>query len=163
MNKKQKSFLTLLIASISFVTAGYSQESVVVSGGNATGAGGTSSYSVGQVAYTNLPGSQGSVSQGVQQPYEIATLGNDEFSEIKLLMNAYPNPATDILNLVVSNDKWNNLSYNLLDINGRIISQNLKVTSSETKIGMEKLNQGIYLLSVNENSKTIKTFKIIKK
>lgn len=163
MNKKQKSFLTLLITSISFVTAGYSQESVVVSGGNAAGAGGTSSYSVGQVVYTSLPGSQGSVSQGVQQPYEIATLGNDEFSEIKLLMAAYPNPATDILNLVVSNDKWDNLSYNLLDINGRIIAQNLKVTSSETKIEMEKLNQGIYLLSVNENSKTIKTFKIIKK
>jgi len=163
MRKNQQTFLILFITSISFVTTGYSQEAVVVSGGNASGIGGTSSYSVGQVVYTSLPGSEGSVLQGVQQPYEIATLGNDEFTSINLLMTAYPNPAIDMLNLVITNDKWDNLYYNLFDSNGKIISGNSKITSSETSVPMQQLNQGIYFLAIKDNNKTIKTFKIIKK
>ncbi|MBV1889111.1 MAG: HYR domain-containing protein, partial [Proteobacteria bacterium] len=43
------------------------QESINVSGGDATGTGGSSSYSVGQVFYTTNVGATGSVAQGVQQ------------------------------------------------------------------------------------------------
>jgi hypothetical protein len=39
-------------------------------GGEATGSGGSVSYSVGQVVYTTNTGINGSVAQGVQQPYE---------------------------------------------------------------------------------------------
>lgn len=101
--------------------------------------------------------------QGIQQPYEIATLGNDEFTGINLVMSAYPNPTTDILNLVIVNDKLNTLSYNLFDMNGKIISENSRINSSETSVSMQKLNQGIYFLAINDGNKTIKTFKIIKK
>ncbi|MFH7015340.1 T9SS type A sorting domain-containing protein [Flavobacterium sp. FlaQc-47] len=163
MKRNQHTFLFSFIAGISLITSSYSQQSVVVSGGNATGTGGSSSYSVGQIIYTSLPGSEGYVVQGVQQPYEIVTLGNDEFIEINLVITAYPNPAIDVLNLMVNNEKWNNLSCNLFDITGKTVSQNLKITASETKISMQKLHQGIYFLSVNDGNKTIKTFKIIKK
>jgi len=50
------------------------QESVTASGGNASGAGGTVSYSVGQVVYKTNTGSNGSEAQGVQQPYEISVI-----------------------------------------------------------------------------------------
>lgn len=163
MRRNQQTFLILWITSISFVTTAYSQESVVVSGGNATGTGGSSSYSVGQVVYTSLPGANNYILQGVQQPYEIITLGNDEFKEINLEMTAYPNPTIDILNLVVVNDKLDNLSYNIFDINGKLVSRNSKITTSETKVSLQELNQGIYFLAIKENNKTIKTFKIIKK
>lgn len=162
MRRNQQTFFILFITMIS-ITSSYSQESIVIAGGNATGTGGSSSYSIGQVAYTTLPGSDGSISQGVQQPYEINTLGNDEFTGINLLMTAYPNPTVDVLNLVVLNDELNNLSYNLYDITGKIISKNSKITTSETSVSMHELNQGIYFLAVNKNNKTIKTFKIIKK
>jgi hypothetical protein len=46
----------------------YSQETLSASGGDATGSGGTVSYTVGQVFYTSLTGSTGTVSEGVQQP-----------------------------------------------------------------------------------------------
>ncbi|OXE99126.1 putative secreted protein (Por secretion system target) [Flavobacterium araucananum] len=163
MRRNQQTFLILWITSISFITTAYSQESVVVSGGNATGTGGSSSYSVGQVVYTSLPGANNYILQGVQQPYEIITLGNDEFKEINLEMTAYPNPTIDILNLVVVNDKLDNLSYNIFDINGKLVSRNSKITTSETKVSLQELNQGIYFLAIKENNKTIKTFKIIKK
>lgn len=163
MKRNPQTFLILFITCISFVSNSYAQESVVVSGGNASGTGGSSSYSIGQIVYTSLPGIKEYILQGIQQPYEITTLGNDEFTGINLVMTAYPNPTTDILNLVVVNDKLNDLSYNLFDINGKLISGNLKITSSETSVSMQKLNQGIYFLAINDHNKTIKTFKIIKK
>lgn len=163
MKENQQSFLLLFIAIFLFASSSYSQENIVVAGGSGTGTGGSVSYSVGQIAYTSLPGSGGSVSEGIQQPYEIATLGNDEFTEISLLMTAYPNPTVDILNLVVIDQKWDDLSCNLFDSNGRLVSKKIKVSSSETAVSMQELNQGIYFLVVSNSNKTIKTFKIIKK
>ncbi|MFH6994123.1 T9SS type A sorting domain-containing protein [Flavobacterium sp. FlaQc-48] len=163
MKRNQPTFLILFISYISFMTNSYAQESIVVSGGNATGTGGSSSYSIGQVVYASLPGSNAYVLQGIQQPYEIITLGNDEFYGINLLMTAYPNPTVDVLNLVIVNDKLDDLAYNLFDINGKIISGNSKITNSETSVSMQGLNQGIYFLGITNNNKTIKTFKIIKK
>ena len=162
MKRNKLYFLFFLITIISFFKS-YSQQSVSVSGGNAIGIGGTSSYSVGQITYTSQTSSGGNVNLGVQQPYEIVTLGNDNFTEINLLMSAYPNPTTNLLNLLVSDGKWNNLSYQLFDANGRIVSNLQKITASETSVSMQELQQGIYFLSVNKENKTIKTFKIIKK
>ena len=105
MKRNQQTFLLLFIFCISFITSSYAQESIVVSGGNTTGSGGSSSYSIGQVVYASLPGSSAYVLQGIQQPYEIITLGNDEFQRINLVTTAYPNPTVDILNLVIVNDK----------------------------------------------------------
>jgi hypothetical protein len=163
MKRNQPSFLFFLIICISFAVNSYSQESIVVSGGNAAGTGGTASYSIGQIAYTSLPGSDKNAIQGVQQPYEITKLGTNEFTEISLTMTAYPNPAVDELNLVVDIDKLDHLSYGLFDINGKIVSQNLKIAASETRVSMQGLNRGIYFLVINKDTKNIKTFKIIKK
>jgi len=161
--KRNKPYFFILFLTIISFSKNYSQESATVSGGNATGAGGSSSYSIGQTTFTSQTSSGGLITLGVQQPYEIVTLGNDDFAEINLVMSAYPNPATDLLNLVISDDKWNNLSYQLFDLNGRIVSNLQQITASETSVSMQELQQGIYFLSVNSNNKTIKTLKIIKK
>ena len=137
------------------------QKDVVVSGGNATGSGGTVSYSVGQVAYTNATGSGGTVTQGVQQPFEIVTLGTDNFPEITLSMLVYPNPTTSLINLKVDNFNFDNFQFTLLDMTGKLL-QSQNISNLETQIQMESLPQAIYLLNVQENNKTIKTFKIIK-
>ena len=161
--KRNKLYFFILLITIISVTKSYSQQSATASGGIATGTGGTSSYSVGQITYTSQSGTGGLVNLGVQQPYEIVALGNDDFAAINLLMTAYPNPTTDLLNLVVSENKWNNLYYQLFDINGRTLSNLQKITASETSVSMQELQQGIYFLAVNSDGKTIKTFKIIKK
>ena len=163
MKRNQQTFFILFIASISFISNSYSQQSVVVAGGKAEGSGGTSSYSIGQIVYTSLAGTDQYVVQGIQQPYEITTLGNEEFTTINLAMTAYPNPTIDVLNLVLTTDKLDNLSYNLFDINGKTVSKNSRITTSQTIVSMQGLNQGIYFLAVNSNNKKIKTFKIIKK
>ena len=137
------------------------QQSAAVSGGQATGSGGTVSFSIGQVAYTSATGSGGTITQGVQQPLEIVTLGIDNFPEIVLSMSVYPNPTTASINLNVGSLNFENLQYNLIDFLGKEI-QSSKIINAVTQIQMENLPKAIYLLNIWDKNKTLKTFKIIK-
>ena len=139
------------------------QTAVPATGSNASGSGGTVSYSVGQVVCTtNTGGSNGSVAQGVQQPFEISVVtGLEEAKGINLSVSAYPNPTTDFLNLKVENYDKTNLSYQLFDISGKLL-ETKKITSNETSINTSKLVPATYFLKVTENNKEVKTFKILK-
>jgi hypothetical protein len=162
MKQNKHCFLILLLTSFPFIS-GYSQESILASGGTAIGSGGTSSYSVGEIFVGTQTGTNGSVAQGTQQPFEVSTLGNDEFPQINLEMSVYPNPTIDKLNLLIGNEQWSNLTYQFFDINGKILSENKKIAAPETSISMQIFSQGIYFLVIKDSKKTIKTFKIIKK
>lgn len=137
----------------------HAQETVPAAGGDATGAGGTSTYTVGQVVYTTNTGSNGSVAQGVQQPYEVSTTVGINETSINLEINVYPNPTTDYLTLKVEESKG--LSYQLFDMQGKVI-ENKKVTASNTTIKMEGLPKATYFLKVTEEGQAVKTFRIIK-
>jgi Secretion system C-terminal sorting domain len=137
------------------------QEAVLTSGGNASNASGSVSYSVGQVVYNYGFGSNGTVSQGVQQPFEISSLGTNSFPEISLQMSVYPNPTIANATLKIQGFDSENYQYQLLDINGKTIANN-QITNSETSISLENLSSAIYFLNVLENNKTIKIIKIIK-
>ncbi len=137
------------------------QKGVVSSGGNATGAGGSVSYSIGQMDYVTATGTGGTVTQGLQQPFEIVTLVGEEFTEISLQMIVYPNPTSSFVNLKIENFNFDNLTYQLIDINGKLIADK-KITQGETQIQLENYPSAIYLLNINQDNKSIKTFKIIK-
>ncbi len=137
------------------------QNATVASGGNASGSGGSSSYTVGQIAYTNAIGSNGSVNQGAQQPFEIFTLGTNDFPEIVLSMSVYPNPTTAFLNLSIPNYSSENIGYQLFDLQGKILKSD-RILQQESQISLENLPSAIYLLTVSDNNKPLKTFKIIK-
>lgn len=138
------------------------QESVNATGGNASGSGGSASYSVGQVVYTSNTGTNGSVAQGVQQPFEISVvIGIEEAQGITLSVSAYPNPTTDYLTLSIEEFDISNLTYQLFDINGKLL-QNERITGIQTSIVMSKLVAANYFLKVIQDNKEIKTFKIIK-
>ena len=151
------------ITSIAFLLLGlgglHAQETIPATGGEATGTGGTASYTVGQVVYTTATGTNGSVAQGVQQPYEIfATTGINETS-INLELSVYPNPTTNYLTLKV--EETANLNYQLFDMQGKVI-ENKKVTTNTTSITMEALPTATYFLNVVKNNQVVKTFKVIK-
>jgi hypothetical protein len=138
------------------------QESANATGGNASGSGSSASYSVGQVVYTTNTGSNGSVAQGVQQPYEISVVtGIEEAKGINLSVSAYPNPTTDYLTLSIEELEISNLSYQLYDINGKLL-QNEKITGNQTSIVMSSLVPATYFVKVMQENKEVKTFKISK-
>lgn len=138
------------------------QESINATGGDASGGGGSVSYSVGQVVYTTNTGTSGSVSEGVQQPYEILVVtAIEEAKGINLSVSAYPNPTTDYLTLRIDEFEISNLSFQLFDMNGKLL-QNEKITGNQTSIVMSNLVPATYFVKVVQGNKEVKTFKIIK-
>jgi len=159
MKNKKTKLSALLLLGIGFNQV-YAQQATTASGGDASGSGGSVAYSVGQIVYTTYTGSNGSVAQGVQQPYEISIITGLLETDIKLNLSAYPNPTTNYLMLQIDNyDKA--ISYQLYDIGGKLLESNTVVANSTT-IKMEQMPTGTYLLKVIQNNKEVKTFKIIK-
>jgi len=141
----------------------HAQETVNASGINAVGSGGSASCSVGQVVYTTITGTNGSVAQGVQQPYEISvTTGVIEDAKgIQLAVSVYPNPATDYLTLKIEGYELSNLSFQIYDITGKIF-QNGQITANISSIVVGNLVFGTFFVKILDKNKEIKIFKIIK-
>jgi hypothetical protein len=144
------------------LTSLQAQESVNATGGNASGSGGSASYSIGQVVCQTHTGTSGSVAQGVQQPYEISVVtGLEEAKGITLTVSAYPNPTTDYLTLEVKEFELSNLNFQLYDMSGKLL-QNEKIAGNQTSIVMTNLVPATYFIKVIQRNKVVKTFKIIK-
>ena len=149
----------LLLFGISGLQA---QESINATGSNASSNSGSMSYSVGQVTFQTKTGSSGSITEGVQQPYEITIISAiKEASGINLSVTAYPNPTTDKFILSCNDFDISNVSYQLFDMNGKLL-QSKNITTSQTDISISNLVPAIYFVKVIQHNTEIKTFKIIK-
>jgi len=161
MKYKRLKFCAVLLLGLGLAGL-QAQTSVNVTGGNASGSGGSASYSVGQFVYQTHTGTSGSVSEGVQQPYEISVVtGLEEAKGINLSVSAYPNPATDYLTLKVKDFELSNLHFQLYDMSGKLLRSE-KITGNQTSIVMSNLVPATYFVKVIQNNKEVKTFKIIK-
>ncbi|MDG1689208.1 MAG: T9SS type A sorting domain-containing protein [Flavobacteriales bacterium] len=137
------------------------QETFSSSGFNSNGNSGIITYTVGQVAIDFNTGNNGSLIQGVQQPYEIfSTLGND-ILYINLNLIAYPNPTTDKLVLSIENFKGKKFYYELFNMEGKSLLFD-KCIDNKTYINLNEFPSNTYLLSIVEKNTVIKTFRIIK-
>jgi len=155
-----KLFTSILICFV-FVQL-HSQESINTSGGEANGSGGSASYSVGEVFSSTSEGTTGTVTQGVQQSFEISEVTSiPEGKGINLMASAYPNPTTDYLILTVESEVAFLYTAKLFDVNGKVVASE-KVSQTETKIDMRELKQAVYFLKIIDDNKELKTFKIIK-
>ena len=137
------------------------QQGITVSGGNASGSGGSSSYSVGQIVYTTQGDSNGTVAQGVQLPFELSVRTGMDKQYIKLQLAAYPNPTTDFLILDLGNANLSALNFELYDVTGKVIEKR-KIACETEKVYMDCLPAATYFLKVTDNNTEVKTFKIIK-
>ncbi len=140
----------------------YAQQAISSAGGDITGSGGAVSFTAGQMDYISFAGTSGTVLQGVQQPFEIMVVtGIEPHNEITLECLVYPNPATDFLTLKIQRERIENLSYLILEMNGKIIEAK-DINNIETSISLQGFLPATYILKVFESAKEIKTFKIVK-
>lgn len=156
-----KNFVLIAICLFGSVTAMQAQTAFPAAGGNATGNNGSVSYTVGQIACETNIGSSGSVSEGIQQPYEILTIGIDDAPGVSLAYSVHPNPTPGLLKLKTENVPMKDLWYRLYDMNSKLL-QNRRIDATEMEIPMENLVPATYLLKIIDNQKEVKTFKIIK-
>jgi hypothetical protein len=152
---------SLLVGALLAAQLVYSQEAIPVLGGEATGSGGSGSYTVGQVFYTTQIGTTGAVSQGVQQPYEFQVIRNSKLTNVNLTAVTYPNPTKDFIILKITDSAFNHLRYTLFDVNGKSIVSDA-IAASRTQIQMKYLSIGVYVLKVSKKNRSLKTFKILK-
>jgi hypothetical protein len=157
--KHKKIMSSVLLLGLAF--SAHCQLVIDVAGGDASGVGGTVAYSVGQVIYEEYTGSSGSETQGVQQPYEISEVLDTDLFQLDINLVAYPNPTSDFLTLNVGESELAYLNFQLYDLSGKLIESRKIVNTRET-IGMQNLQNDIYILKITKKDKEIKTYKIIK-
>ena len=159
---KQTFFITIFVFAILTTAA---QSGLVTTGGDIQGSNGSVSYTVGQVAVQSIEASAASLTEGVQQPYEIQTVGVDNYPAITLNAAVYPNPTADRLVLSVENfvETYGRTSLRaaLYNTKGQYI-QTMDVASLQTTINMSALAAGTYYLRVTADQQTLKTFKVVK-
>lgn len=152
----KKYLFSIFMLSAAYV---FSQERISGSGGEAAASGGTVSYSIGLIDYSNQSSSSGNLTGGVQQPYELFALSVNEWN-MEWNLSVFPNPTTHLL-FVESETAIDGLTYVILDVSGRLIQQG---TLSELKnaIDLSSLASANYLLQIRIKESNVRTYQIAK-
>ena len=152
----KKLFMCIAMLSVAAIS-GYAQSAVATAGGDATGDGSVS-FTVGQTVFTTVANENGSISQGVQQAYEITTETGIDVTEIQL--SAFPNPTSDVLNLTIDGD-FGKVTYALFNNSSALLAKGT-ANGPKTQIQMGAFKPGVYFLEVKAEGKTVKRFKVVK-
>ncbi len=154
--------LALLFTFIVTSLSAHAQEAITTAGGNASHTRGSITYSVGQIAYTNIHNDKGGLQQGVQQAFEITTLKMDK-NQLHLDISLYPNPSDANIMLEIPKFETNPLEYRLYDVKGTLLFEG-KVTEVQTTLSTSQLPSAAYYLQISQlNSQNKQGFQIIKK
>jgi hypothetical protein len=138
-----------------------SQQVVATAGSTLSNSNGSMSFTIGEGVAQTFTGGDKTITQGFQQPNLLVSMIN-ETKDIDFSITAYPNPATDILNLEIGKENVSGLQYLLFDFNGKMLKNN-KLEKSLTEIPFKEMQNGIYIIRISDGTRELKTFKIIKK
>ena len=158
-----KKLFTLIII-LTGITVTFAQSAIVPVGGDAQNNNGSVSYTVGQIAIQTNGNESVSLSEGVQQPYEIMTVGVNDFPQITLNALVYPNPTENIAQLQLNGLEIPIGGFHaiLYDANGKLL-QNHNVTDEITAFQIGQYATGTYYLELRDGKRVLKTFKIIRR
>lgn len=145
-----------------FAVSAMAQETIATAGGDISGASGSVSFTVGQVAVQNVADGNHSISEGVQQTYQVSVVGVDDYPDITLSATVYPNPTTDYLTLSLSdNYELTGLECRIFDGNGKFLDKKA-VAELRTELGLTGYATGTYFVNLYRGKQLMKSFKVIK-
>lgn len=157
-------YIMLLFSTLSVIAFG--QSAIVPVGGDAQNANGSVSYTVGQVVTQTAANSNGSISvaEGVQQPYEIQTVGVNPYPQITLSAVVFPNPTENMAQLMLNGFDIpdGGLQAHLFDSKGKLL-QLIPVTEDLTSFQIGQYATGTYYLELRNGKQPLKTFKVVRK
>jgi len=158
---KSKILIPLLVLSFAPLGLLKAQKTMASAGITATGSGGSSSYTVGQID-CQQKGANAQVMEGVQHAYEITTLAVEDLDSKERNILLYPNPVKDFLFIDFNDKNYQDSNYVLFDSQGKLIKTgNLNQQKSELDFSL--LPTSVYIIQIFQKNQNIKTFKIIKK
>ena len=160
--KKVFSTISLIMLAVMSLSA---QSAIVPLGGDAQGGGISVSYTVGQIAVQNNGEGEFRIFEGVQQPYEIQTIGIDNYPGITLNAVVYPNPTQGNLQLAIRNEElgarneqWD---VKVFDANGKFLLSK-QIEGETTQLDLSPYATGTYYINVCNEKDVMKTFKVVK-
>jgi hypothetical protein len=141
------------------------QQGTVATGKDSTTAGGSISYSIGQIDYITAGGVTGQFAQGVQQSYEFMTLSGRDSIVIVVSdpIYVYPNPTRDRTTLRVQSGDPTTMRFLIHDYFGKKILEQ-RMTARETVVSLAGFANAMYFISIidTKTGRTIQTVKLIK-
>ena len=154
--------LATLFLIIAVTTTANAQEAVLSSGGDLSFASGSLSYSIGQVNYTFSEDGNFSISEGVQQAFDVQMLNLEE-EPYGVIMNitTFPNPFNEVLTLIIESEWYEGLTYSIYSLDGKLVAQEA-LLASRTDIRTADLAPATYFLHVSNDEGPVQTFKIQK-
>lgn len=140
-------------------TAIFAQKGTVTTGGVASGAGGSVTYTIGETNYVTATGT-GQVTQGLQQPFEIFLM-EATAQELNVAVTLFPNPTSERLIITVEGNDFQGLNYQLYDAAGKMLVDK-KMQSNQADIFMRDYASATYFVKITNQNNESKNFKIIK-
>ncbi len=160
--KKIKQLCFLVTCFLCSIVPSNAQSNVLSAGSDATSNKGSSAYSIGQSFYSLKTSGSATVTEGVQQVFEISVITGIEDNLLHDIdITLYPNPTTNFITLEVKDLKQEVLNYQIWDMAGNLLSSRA-ISSQMTMINLEFLPIAHYILSVRDQNNSFKSFIIIK-
>ena len=154
-----KKYIIPLVVLLSFGFSSFGQNALSTTGGHFKSTGGSTSFTVGQVAYVLKKGTGSYLNEGVQQVYTKKTTPTEELVYLKEVQ-LYPNPTQETFNLIISTKEDVQIRYTIMDYLGKEI-RNGNILSEKSEISLRDLPAGNYFISL-KSKKENRIFKIVK-
>jgi len=157
-----KRYFTILIAIIfSLSVSAQVKQEVIASAGGYNVAGGISiSWTLGETIIPTFTNGGLTLTHGFQQQLIVTTV--EENIDILVSVKVYPNPVSDIINILFEEVVESEITLVLLDSQGRIVKRDVvEATVSEKQINMQDVAAGIYYLRLTKG-KLVNVYKVIK-
>ena len=154
----KKSIIPIVVF-ISFGFSSFGQNALSAAGGHFKTNGGSTSFTVGQVAYVLKKGTGSYLNEGVQQVYSKKTTPVEELVYLKEVQ-LYPNPTQETMTLILSSKEDIQVRYTIMEYLGKEI-RNGNILSEKSEISLRDLPSGNYFISL-KSKKEIRIFKMVK-
>ena len=148
---------TIVVFSFFAVLSGSAQEVVATQGDSYSNASANIDFTLGEVIIDTGTDGTNDLTQGFHQT-NWNFLGMEDFAT-NYEATIFPNPTSEVLNIRTST--FENVTYTLYDAQGKLVMQNI-LSAEQTPIQVSQLAPGSYLLTLNNETQNLKTFKLVK-
>lgn len=152
---QQKTSITLFLLLLG--SGLHAQEVVSTQGDSYSNSSGNIDFTIGEVIINTGTDGVNDLTQGFHQSTWNFVGLEDHTPEYTAII--FPNPTEHTLNIKTS--AFENVEYALYDAQGKLVMQNF-LTAEQTPIQVSHLAPGNYSLTLNNETQSLKTFKLIK-
>jgi hypothetical protein len=148
---------TIMLFSLLTTLSVSAQEVIATQGDSYSNASANIDFTIGEVVINTGTDGNNDLTQGFHQT-NWNFLGVEDFAPNYEAI-IFPNPTEDVLNIRTST--FENVTYTLYDAQGKLVMQNI-LSAEQTPIQVSQLAPGVYLLTLNNQTQNLKTFKLVK-